>query len=398
MPQSLRVTRSLCIPDGKKLALYRRAPELGPKVLFFSGGTALRDLSRRIIAYTHNSVHIVTPFDSGGSSAVIRKAFKMLAVGDIRNRLMALADRSLHGNPEIFELFAYRFSKDASPSELQGELDRMLKGRHERIRVVPDPMRKIVRSHLAFFADRMPKDFNLAGASVGNLILTGGFFNNDRHIDPVIFLFTKLVEARGIVRPVVNKDLHLVSELADGTRLVGQHMLTGKQAEPIASPVARVYLAANPDQPAQAKVEIRPKVRELIASADLICFPMGSFYSSVVANLLPKGVGEAVRRAQCPKVFIPNLGHDPEMIGMSLADCVTRLYQYLDAGCEGKSPRDSLLNFVLLDSVRGRYQGPLELKKMQRYGVEVIDAPLVSDDSAPLLDSNALIEHLLSLT
>ena len=43
-------------------------PALGPRLVFFTGGTALRGLSRSLTRYTHNSVHLVTPFDSGGSS------------------------------------------------------------------------------------------------------------------------------------------------------------------------------------------------------------------------------------------------------------------------------------------------------------------------------------------
>ena len=67
-------------------------PALGPRLVFFTGGTALRGLSRSLTRYTHNSVHLVTPFDSGGSSAALREAFALPAVGDIRNRLAALAD------------------------------------------------------------------------------------------------------------------------------------------------------------------------------------------------------------------------------------------------------------------------------------------------------------------
>ena len=70
-------------------------PPLGPRLVFFTGGTALRDLSRRLTAHTHNSVHLVTTFDSGGSSAALRRAFAMPAVGDLRNRLLALADSAV---------------------------------------------------------------------------------------------------------------------------------------------------------------------------------------------------------------------------------------------------------------------------------------------------------------
>ncbi len=50
----------------------------------------------------------------------------MLAVGDLRNRLMALADRSLHGNPQIYQLFAHRLPKDAEQAELAGEGERLI--------------------------------------------------------------------------------------------------------------------------------------------------------------------------------------------------------------------------------------------------------------------------------
>ena len=220
----LQVTRSVRLPDPVKLARFRRAPELGPRVLFFSGGSALRSLSQALVEYTHNSMHLITPFDSGGSSAVLRRAFAMPAVGDLRNRLMALADRTVRGNPAIFELFARRLPKNADQADLREQLDALVRGRTRLVRDIPDPMRKIIRNHLGFFAERMPEDFDLRGASIGNLILAGGYFNNNRHIDPVIYLFGKLVEVRGQVRPVVNLDLHLRADLEDGTTVIGQHL------------------------------------------------------------------------------------------------------------------------------------------------------------------------------
>lgn len=399
----IRITRAVTIPDEVRLARYLRAPELGPSVLFFSGGTALKALSQRIIDYTHNSIHLITPFDSGGSSAKIRDAFQMLAVGDLRNRIMALADRSIKGAPEIYDLFAHRFPKvPQSPdvdiqAELRNQLEAMIRGRHPLVARVPDPMRKIIRAHLGFFREHMEPDFDLRGASIGNLILTGGYFNYGRRIDPVIYLFSRLVEARGTVRPVLNKDLHLVSELADGTTLVGQHLLTGKEAQPIPSPVKRVYLSRKRTEPEAVEVRIRDKVAELIHSADIICYPMGSFYSSLVANLLPKGVGQAVSQTQCPKIYIPNQGMDPELLGLPLLGQVQALFHYLEQGVDKPLPRESLLNFVLLDSVNGSY-GPLaDLDKLKRYGVEVIDAQLISDRSRPYLDEDLVLRHLLSL-
>ena len=403
MSTQVRLTRTISLPDRLRLARYQRTPELGPRVFFFSGGSALAALSRRLISLTHNSIHLITPFDSGGSSAKIRQSFGMLAVGDLRNRLMALADQSVRGNPAITRLFATRYPKNggaAQPGLLAQRLENMVRGRDDLVRAVPDPMRKIIRNHLGYFAEHMPDDFDLRGASLGNLVLTGGYLNNNRHIDPVIFLFSKLAEVRGVVRPVVTNHLHLAAELKDGSILVGQHLLTGREAAPIQSPIRRLFLCQNHGKAGcgqEAEVSIRDKVQSLIHSAELICYPMGSFYTSLIANLLPGGVGEAVAATDCPKVYVPNTANDPEQLGMSVADCVGKLLAYLRKSSFGDHPADRLLNLVLVDSAGGGYPGGLDLEAIRALGVQVVDLPLVSEASQPYVDEERLSEALLSL-
>ncbi len=391
------IAHTVTLPDPIKIARYLKSPELGPRVLFFSGGTALRDLSRELVNYTHNSVHLITPFDSGGSSAKLRETFGMLAVGDLRNRLMALADRTLHGNHEIYKLFAHRLPKNLTQDDLSAPLDAMIDGTDPLVGGVPDPMRKIIRSHLKFFRKAMSgRDFDLRGASIGNLILAGGFFNYNRQIDPVIYMFTMLVKARGTVRPIINKDLTLNARMADGTILSGQHLLTGKEAGPIGQPVDRVFLSRSQQDTEPVEVSARRKVKEMIRSAELICYPMGSFYSSLVANLLPKGVGDAISKAECPKVFIPNPAGDPEQYGLGLGDSVRRLLEYLRASCSKPRPAESLLNYVLLDRGRG-YQPPLGLRQIEAMGIGVIETDLVSLENAPFFDERKVLENVLSL-
>lgn len=403
MPESksaprIHISRTVFLPDQSRAALYRRAPEFGPKILFFSGGTALRHLSETLIEYTANSIHLITPFDSGGSSAVLRRAFSMPAVGDIRNRIMALADRSITGNPAVFELFTHRLPKDATQDELVARLERMIAGDDPLVRHIPDPMRKIIRTHLRFFEQRMPDTFDLRGASIGNCILTGGYFNYNRMLDPVIYLFMKLVEARGVVRPIVNADLHLACELADGRVLLGQHVMTGKEAAPIDCSIKRLWLAANLTDPAPVTVRIREKIEKLIRKADVICYPYGSFYSSLMANLLPQGVGDAVAATGCPKVYIPNLGHDPEQRGLSVVEQTARLLAALQEGCTKSCRREDLLQFVLVDSKNGHYENPLDLAAIRRLGVDVLDVPLVRSGHPDQADSRRVAELLLSFT
>ena len=392
----IRVTREVEIPDLRKLERYRRTPELGPSILFFSGGTALRDTSRALISHTHNSIHLITPFDSGGSSAILRQAFGMPAVGDIRNRLMALADQSLQGNPAIFDLFAHRLSKKAAQPQLREELDSMASGKHPLVRHIPDPMRKIIRNHFHQFLDWMPEDFNLKGASIGNLVLTGGYLSNRRQMDPVIFLFSKLVPVCGVVRPTINKDLHLAVRLEDGQVIVGQHLITGKETPPLASPIKEAWLTASLDSAEPVRPVIRRKITERISEADLICYPPGSFFSSVIANLLPDGVGKAVARNTCPKVFVPNTSHDPETRGMSVTAQVDMLCRYL---ASSGAPTDSdVLGFVLVDTKSGRYPGGLDRKELEDRGLTVINAQLVTKESAPYIDAHRLSSILLSLS
>ncbi|MFO7860560.1 MAG: GAK system CofD-like protein [Desulfosalsimonas sp.] len=397
-PAYFEISRKARLPDPIRLARYEKVPDLGPKLLFFSGGTALRQLSARLIRYTHNSIHVITPFDSGGSSAQLRNAFHMPAVGDIRNRLMALADQGIHGNQEIFALFSHRLPKNAGRESLVEDITRMASGKHRLVARIPDPMRKLIRNHLLSFLDSMPENFDLRGASIGNLILAAGYLNNRRLLDPVIYLFSMLVRVRGTVRPVVNKHRHLVAELDSGALRVGQHQFTGKQTEPINEEIKRVYLASNKKSPEPVEVQIRSKMRELIRSADLICYPMGSFYSSLIANLLPSGVGDAICGVRCPKIFVPSTYPDPELRGLDPTRQTEILLSYLKADDPGRIQNPQVLDAVLVDRKNGQYTAPVDEKKLNEMQVRVIDYGLVSHQSRPAVDAGRLAQCLLSLT
>ncbi|MET0105494.1 MAG: GAK system CofD-like protein [Sedimenticola sp.] len=394
----IRVARTVEIPDPLRISRYRKIPELGPRILFFSGGSALNGLCKTLKNYTHNSTHLVTSFDSGGSSAELRQAFGMPSIGDLRSRLMALADETVLGHPEVYELFTYRFSKDKSNKELRARLEEMALGKVELVSSITNPMRRLICNQLGYFMDAMPESFDLRGASIGNLILAGGYLNNHQHLDPIIFLFSKLVNVQGTVRAIVNEDLHLGADLGDGSRVIGQHRLTGKEVTPLTSPIERLFLSRSRDSYAPATVQLKKKNRKLIEGAELICYPPGSFYSSLLANLLPDGVGRAVAANDCPKVYIPNLGSDPEQVGMTLEDMVKELLKRLQADIPGGCANDRLLNFVLMDSRSGDYPRGLSSKLLQKLGIELIDVRLVSKQSAPYYDNDLLVSALLSLT
>jgi CofD-related protein of GAK system len=363
------------MPDGPKHHRTRGQAD-GPRVVFFSGGTALRETSRALIRRTSSAVHVITPFDSGGSSAVLRRAFAMPAVGDIRNRLMALADLTVPGNREIYALFTYRLSKRDEGPALLAELGRMVRGEHVLVALVPQTARSVVMERFRQFIAAMPDGFDLRGASVGNLVLTAGYLAYGR-LAPVIDEVSALVSARGLVRPVVDRDLHLAAELEDGTVVAGQHRLTGKETGPIASRIVRLWMTASPDDPTPVAAAMDENLSSMIVNSDLICYPVGSFYTSVVANLLPEGVGRCVAASSAPKVFVPNPGGDPELLGHTVERQVILLRRYLAAG--GAPEGADVLGLVLVDG-RAHYPGGLDMGRLASLGVRVIDRPLLGGD------------------
>ena len=392
------VSRAVHIPDPLRIGRYRRAPEFGPRLLFFSGGTALNAISRQLKTYTHNSIHLVTPFDSGGSSAKLRHAFDMPSIGDLRSRLMALADEAVTGHPEIYRLFNYRLPKDGSVVDLAAQLDDIVSGKSPLVNDIPNPMRRLIRSQLEHFCDAMPADFDLRGASIGNLILAGGYMGNHQHLEPILFVFSKLVNVLGTVRAVVNTSLHLGAELDDGSEIIGQHLLTGKEEAPLTSPIKSLFLSLQSDKRVPVQAVLRKKTRKLIAEADLICYPPGSFYTSLMANLLPRGVGPAIAGNGCPKVYIPNRGKDPEQIGMNAEAAVNRLLDCLHADKGRNTPGDKFLNFVLMDDRDKSPMAELPEKFLQERGIQAIKTRLVTRHSAPYYDPDLLVSTLLSLT
>ncbi len=397
-PVRVRLSRSALIVDRLRVARSLRAPELGPRLLFFSGGSALRPLSRVLKQYTHNSVHLITAFDSGGSSAQLRQAFAMPAIGDLRNRIVALADESVRGNPQIYKLFCYRLPSGEPPEALRRELHDLVSGAHPLVEDIPDPpMRQIVRTHLRFFLERMPQGFDLKGANIGNLMLAGGYLANARDLDSVLFLFSKLLEVRGTVHPIVDVDLHLCAELENAEQVVGQHRLTGKEVRPIESAVRNLHLVEGLDRPTPANVVIGDKIRMHLEAADLICLPMGSFYTSVIANLLPKGVGQAIAAANCPRVYIPNAGVDPEQRGMTLSTSLQRLVEYVRRDAGPNVPIDAVVNLVVVDRDSTHYSMNIDREQVEAMGVQLLACDLVSPESAPYADPVRLTEVLLSL-
>ena len=395
-----KISRSLLLPDPLRLELFRRSPELGPNMLFFSGGSAIRGLSQSLTRYTHNAIHLITTFDSGGSSAALRRAFAMPAVGDIRSRIMALADNTVRGNHAIVELFSFRLPiiddfDVKSNCELLEIVSLLASGKHPLMMQVAEPMRRIIRTHLELFLQSMPLGFSLSNASIGNLVLTAGYLAYGRELEPVIYIFSKLVRALGLVMPISNIPVHLAVRLQNGELIIQQHNFTGKNSSCIKSPIADFWFCKSSENTEPLEIRLAPRVGELIRSSCLICYPMGSFYSSLLANILPKGVGRAIAANPNPKVYIPNVLDDPEELGLTIEDKIKILLTHLQRDCAKDTPVSALLNYVILDKTQKILLSELAISNFAKQGIEIIDCSLISPQSRPLFD-NALLADILS--
>jgi len=389
---SVAIRKTVTIPDPLQVDRCHRLPEYGPRILFFSGGSALKNTSAVLKHYSHNCIHLITPFDSGGSSFELRKAFDMISIGDFRNRLLALADESAKvasgsSTVRVAALFSHRLHAHDSLLATV-EWQQILSAKHPLIQQVKLPMRGILLSHLRWFANRMPPDFNLCGASIGNLIITGCFLEHDRDIVTAIYLIWKLLGVHGIVRPITGANLHIRTYYEKNEFVQrGQHNM-GKAATIEANGrIVKMDLVASLDddndtqQQSATSCHIDIVSSEMVASADVICFPMGSFFSSVLVNLLPQGVGTAIVKRHCPKVYIPNAGLDLEMHGYTLLECIEWIIRLVRQDAGDDVPIKQILSFVLVDTHNCDYQVDIDKDAIEgQLGIRVLDIPLVGDD------------------
>ncbi|WP_034631878.1 GAK system CofD-like protein [Maridesulfovibrio bastinii] len=370
----------------------------GPGVLFFSGGTALAGLASELVRYTSNSMHIITTFDSGGSSAKLRTAFKMPAVGDIRNRLLSLSDNSSDKCDAVIRLFKYRLAHNGSQEELKIELESLASEQHPLMLDINQGVRRVVARQFLYFLNLMPDSFDLRGACLGNLALASGYLVHKRILAPSIAQFARYSCSRGMVRACSFEYGHLAVRLKNGEVIAGQHLFSGKENIPVKSPIDGMWICAEVNDPWPKVVYASSIAMMLIMEADLIVYPMGSFYSSLLASLLPKDIGHSISSNPAPKIFIPNMGYDPELKGHSVALQVERLLEVLRADNPSGISVDSVLDAVLVDTENGCYENGLELEKIEARGIKIIDKRLVESECSELVDPVLLAEILLDFT
>jgi len=247
------------------------------RVVAIGGGTGLSTLLKGLKGYVASTGQtatesgaavsdlcaVVTVSDDGGSSGRLRKELNMLPPGDIRSCIVALSeDEAL-----LSHLFQHRFTRGSG----------------------------------------------LEGHSFGNLFLaaltsiTGDF-------SEAVRLSSEILVTRGHIYPATTSNVELEALMEDGTRVRGETKITASKGR-----IRELFLVP-PD------VEPLPQTLEAIAQADLITIGPGSLFTSLIPNLLVRGISQAIAASSAIKVYICNLMTQAnESLGRTAADHIRAL-------------------------------------------------------------------------
>ena len=245
---------------------------------------------------------VVTVTDDGGSSGRLREELQMLPPGDIRNCMVALSE----DEHLLSRLFQYRFE--------QGDLQ---------------------------------------GHSFGNLFLAAlNGISGD--FAEAVKTSSQILATRGRIYPATTAHATLTAQMDDGSVVRGETNIT-------ASKRSIVELMLDP-----ATVDPMRETLAAIANADLITLGPGSLYTSLITNLLVRGMPEAIVGSRATRVFVCNLMTQAnESLGLTASQHIEKIQNH----CRGQQ----LFDYALINTAPIQ---PETLAQYQREGQEPIEADL----------------------
>ena len=266
---------------------------LNPKIVTIGGGTGLSTLLKGIKNYSSEITALVTMADDGGGSGVLRRSFGMLPPGDVRNCLLALSDIE----PEMNTLLSHRFEK--------GELK---------------------------------------GQSFGNLFLLA---MNEIYgsFEEAVKMASSILRVKGTVMPITVNDVNIEATYDDKSKAFGESILPAEAIKDNKK-IKRVELCPKDVEPLDGVITA-------INKADIILIGPGSLYTSIIPNLLVKGVTEAIISSPAKKIYVQNvMTQHGETDGMSVKDHVEAIFEHSD------KIFDSIIinNKVLSEDLKKKYQ------------------------------------------
>lgn len=221
------------------------------KFVVIGGGTGTYSVLSGLKKYTDNITAVVTMADSGGSAKKERDEWGLLPSSDIRKSLLALSDVSAEDSLLLRRLFQYRYS--------EGE--------------------------------------GVAGMSFGNLFLVA-LTKLLKSQKMAIEKAGNILKIKGQVLPVTLDKVDLVAKYEDESIVVGEHFIDDPQHN---GKLNLIRLTTKPE------THTTPEVEKAISDSDVIIIGPGGFYTTIIANLIIKGVREAIEKSRAKKIYIMNL-------------------------------------------------------------------------------------------
>lgn len=321
---------------GEKLLLHYQLKK-GPKIVAIGGGTGLSTLLRGLKKVTSNITAIVAVTDDGGSSGRLRGDLGMLPPGDIRNCLVALADTE----NAIERLFQYRFTKGSE----------------------------------------------LAGHSLGNLLLAGLTQTTGNFADAVQEA-SRVLAVRGRVLPVTLDNTVLTAEMADGRIVSGETSMVADQGQ-----IKRVFLNPSNCFPLKAAIEA-------ILAADAIILGPGSLYTSLIPNLLVPGIAEAIKRSRGKVFYICNIMTQPgETDGYTVSQHINEIINHCGFNIfDSVIVNNEIISQKILEKYREHGAEPVvcDYSNLKDLPVEVVECPLSCQNDLARHDSYKLVRIIMA--
>ncbi len=287
-------------------------------VVVIGGGTGLSTLLRGLKLFPMNITAIVTVADDGSSSGRLRKEFDTPAVGDLRNVFVSLSSVE----PLVEDLLQYRFNT-------YSDLDKH---------------------------------------AFGNLMLTA-MYNITGSLTESLESLSKIFNIKGKVLPLTEDKAILVAHTTDGKTIEGESKITkaGKHIKKIEY---------------KNRVKVTPEVLDAVKEADLIIIGIGSLYTSIIPNLLPREMKKALMSAKAKKMYICNImSEHGETDNFNVSDCVKQINKYVGKDfidivlANKKKVPDEILELYKSEKAAQIMLDKEEVKKM---GVELIASDLLS--------------------
>ena len=341
-------------------------------LVFISGGSALNKIAGMLAESKLSTTHIISVFDNGGSTGLLR-TYCGIAVGDIRNRLVALGEKNNPIARTIGELFSIRLHGNKPRPVMRRTVEELAEGSGEHLAALPAEISGDISGALKTLLSRLPDSFDWREGSIGNCILVGKYLQtNDWTL--TLDWAHQAVYSCGLVIPTTIESAHLGAYLINGTTIVGQNRLTD-EAKPIRSPIERLLLFPTDQSSAKtARVSIHPRAREELQKARAIIYSWGSFYTSVLSAFLVDGLADAVLQSNVPKILLLNPQPDAETLGKTPVDLVKELTQYAQrqSGVTGQAVTH-VLALRSPASLSTQFYDPVYHEPIERLGARVIE-------------------------